>query len=147
MTSYNIYPDLPKKPSDPLKPQSYCSNAIQSKQQRLLELKERYAKIYSKYSKILSRLVWLNACSSCLTVAAGISSVVTMSSCIGLLLNIPLGVVSLAGANVNGLTTTLTFKYQKKSSKVTILVDIVTSAIAVFITIVSKILEMARFDE
>ena len=75
MTSYNIYPDLPKEPSAPLEPQSYCLSIIQSKQQGLLKLKERYAKKYSKYSKILVRLVWLNACLSGLSVATEISSV------------------------------------------------------------------------
>ena len=44
MTNYNIYPDLPKEPSAPLKPQSYRLNVIQSKQQGLLQLEERYAK-------------------------------------------------------------------------------------------------------
>ena len=53
MTSYNIYPGITKEPSAPLEPQSYRLNVIQSKQQGLLKLEEKYAKKYSKYSKIL----------------------------------------------------------------------------------------------
>ena len=41
MTSYKLYPDLPKEPSAPLEPQSYRLNVIQSKQQGLLKLEER----------------------------------------------------------------------------------------------------------
>ena len=93
MTSYNIYPDLPKEPSAPPEPQSYCLNIIQSKQQGLLKLEEIYAKKYSKYSKILGQLIWLNATSSSLSVAAGISSMVTLSTFIDLPVSIPLGVV------------------------------------------------------
>ena len=95
MTSFNIYPDLPKEPTAPLEPQSYPQNIIKSKKQELLKLKERYA----KYSKILDRLVWLNACSSILSIATGISSVATLSTSIGLPVSIPLGAVSLAGAS------------------------------------------------
>ena len=48
-------------------------------------------------------------------------------------MSIPLCAVSLAGANVGGVTTmALTKNYQKKLSKVTKLTDIVTLAIAVF---------------
>ena len=114
MTNYNIYPDLSKEPSAPPQPQSYHLNIIQSKQDGLLRLEERYRKIYSKYSKILDRLVWLNACSSGLRVATGISSVATLSTFIGLPVSILLGAVSLAGARVSGVTTPLTFKYKKK---------------------------------
>ena len=132
MTNYNIYPDLPKELSTPLEPQSYCLNMIQSEQQGLLKLEGRYAKKYSKYSKILDQLVWLNTCSSGLSVATGISSMATLSTFSGLPVSIPLGVVFLAGASVSGVATALTSKYQKKLTKVTKLVDIVTSAISVF---------------
>ena len=91
MTNHNIYPDLPKEPLAPLEPQPFCINIIQSTQQGLLKPEERYAK---KYSKILGRLVWLNACSSGLSIASGISSVATLSTFIGLLISIPLGAVS-----------------------------------------------------
>ena len=63
----------------------------------------------TKYSKILDRLVWLNTCSSSLSIATGISNVVTLSTFIGLPVSISLGAVSLVGVSVSGLTT----KYQK----------------------------------
>ena len=54
-------------------------------------------KKYSKYSKILGHLVWLNTYSSGLSIATGISSVtVTLSIFIGLPVSIPLCAVSLA---------------------------------------------------
>ena len=85
--------------------------------------------------------------SSSLSVASGISSVATLSTFIGLPVNIPLGAVSLAGVSLSGVTTALTKKYQKKLSKVTKLVDTVTSALAVFETSVSKALDNGKIDE
>ena len=124
MTNYNVYPDIPKESSALLEPQPCCLNIIKSKQQGLLKLEERYSK-YSKYSKISDRLVWLNACSSSLSMATGISSVATLSTFIGLPVNIPLAVVSLAGASISGVTT----------------------AIAAFETSVSKALRNGEIDE
>ena len=106
-----------------------------------------YKKKYKKYTKILDRLTWLNACSSSLSIATGISSVATLSTFISLPVSIPLGAISLAGASVNGVPTALTKKYQKKLSKVTKLVDIVTSALAVFEMSVSKALNNGKIDE
>ena len=125
MTSYNIYPTIPKAP---LESQSFHPNVIQNKREGLLKLEERYEKKYSKYSKILDRLVWLNACSSALSMATGILSVAMLNTFISLPVSIPLGAVSLAGASVSGVATSITSKYQKKLTKVTKLVDIVTSA-------------------
>ena len=127
MTSYNIYPDIPKEPLVPLEPQSFHLNIIQSKQQGLLQLGERFAKKYSKFSKILGRLVWLSACSSILSVAIGISNVVILITFIGLPVSIPLRAVSLAGTSVRGVATALTSKHQKRLTKVTKLIDIVMS--------------------
>ena len=62
-------------------------------------------------------------------------------------MSIPLGAISLAGASLSGITMALTKKYQKKLSKVTELVDIVTSAIAVFETSLSKVLRNGKIDE
>ena len=52
-----------------------------------------------------------------LSIASGISSVATLSTFIGLSVSIPLGAVSLAGANVSGVATALISKYQKKLKK------------------------------
>ena len=103
---------------------------------------------YEKYTKTLNRLVALNACASGLSVVTtGISSLVTSSTFIGLPMSIPLGEVSLAGANVSGVTTALTKKHQKKLLKVTKLTDIITPAIAVFETCLSKALRNGKIDE
>ena len=79
--------------------------------------------------------------------ATEISSVATLSTFIGLPIRIPLGVVSLAGASISRVTTVLTSKYQKKLTKVTKLVDIVTSAKAIFDMSVSKTLNNGEIDE
>ena len=142
MTSYNIHPTVPEDPQV-----AYHLNRIQSKQQRLLKIEERYKEKYKKYTKILDRLTWLNACSSSLSIASGISSVATLSTFMGLPVSIPLGVISLTGARVSGLATALTKKYQKKLSKVMKLTDIITSAKAVFETSLSKSLSNGKIDE
>ena len=95
----------------------------------------------------MDRLVWLNACSSGLSVATGTSSVAILSTFVGLPVNIPLGAVSLAGASVSGVSTALTKKYQKKLTKVKKLTDIATSALAVFGRVVSKALRNGKIDE
>ena len=58
-----------------------------------------------------------------------------------------MGAISLAGASVSGVTTVLTKEYQKKLTKVTKLTDIITSAIAVFETCLSKALRNGKIDE
>ena len=55
--------------------------------------------------------MWLNVCSSGLSIATGISSVEMLSMFIGLLISIPLGVVSLAGVSIiSSMSTALTKK-------------------------------------
>ena len=114
---------------------------------RVVNIRGKVQEKIQKYTKILNRLTWLNACSSSLSVATGISSVATLSTFIGLPVSIPLGAISLAEASVSGVTTALTKKYQKKLTKVTKLTDIVTSAIAVFETCLSKALRNGKIDE
>ena len=142
MTSYNIYPTAPENPQV-----GYHLVTIQNKQQELTKLNEGYKKKYKKYTKTLNRLVALNACTSRLSAATGISSVVTLSTFIDLPVSIPLSAVSLAGTSVSGVTTALTKKYQKKLLKVTKLVDIVMSAIAASETCLSKVLRNDNIDE
>ena len=141
MTRYNLYLAIPSAPEDPQV--AYHLNVIQCKQQGLLKLEGRY----KKDTKILNQLVWLNACSSGLSVAIGISSVATLSTFISLSVSIPLGAVSLAGASVSGVTAALTKKYQRKLLKVTKLTDITTSALAISERIVSKALQNGKIDE
>ena len=120
---------------------------VQEKRQVLVRLKERYEKKHKKYSKTLDRLTWLNACSSSLSIASGISSVAMLSTLVGLPVSISLGAVSLAGASVSGMAMALTKKYQKKLVKVTKLTDIVTLALAAFVMSVSKMLKDGKIDE
>ena len=78
---------------------------------------------------------------------SGIYSVATLSTFIGLPVSIPLDAVSMAGASVSGMATALTKKYQKKLVKFTKLTDIITSALAVFETSISKALNNGEIDE
>ena len=66
---------------------------------------------YEKYNKILNRLTWLNARSSGISVATGISSVATFATFVGLPVSISLGAASLTGAIASGIISTLTKKY------------------------------------
>ena len=102
---------------------------------------------YEKYTKILNRLKWLNACSSGISVATGISSVATFATFIGIPVSISLGAESLTGAIASGIISTLTKKYQKKLKKVTKLIDIVTPALVVFERVISGALKNGVIDE
>ena len=102
---------------------------------------------YKKYTKILNRLTWLNACSSGISIATGISSVATFATFVGLPVSISLGAASLTGAIASGIISTLTKKYQKKLKKVTKLIDIVTPALVVFERVISGALKNGVIDE
>ena len=92
---------------------------------------------YEKYSKILNRLMWLNACSSGISVATGISSVTTFATFIGLPVSVALGAASMTGVIASGIISVLTKKYQKKLKKVTKLIDIITPALVIFERVIS----------
>ena len=97
MTSYNTYPNLPSAP--PEGPQvGYHLKVVQDKRRRLINKEQMFKQKYEKYTKILNRLTWLNACSSGINVAAGISNVATFATFIGLPVSISLGAASLTGA-------------------------------------------------
>ena len=66
---------------------------------------------YEKYNKILNRFMWLNAYSSRISIATGISSVTTFATFIGLPVRVALGAASLTGAIASGIISTLTKKY------------------------------------
>ena len=83
-----------------------------------------------KYTKILNRVTWLNACSSVISATTGISSVATFATFIGLPVSIFLGTASLTGAIASGIISTLAKKYQKKLKKVTKLIDTRNSSIS-----------------
>ena len=91
--------------------------------------------------------MWLNACSSGITIATGISSVATFATLVGLPVSISLGAASLTGAIASGIISTLTKKYQKKLKKVTKLIDIVMWATVVFERVISGALKDGITDE
>ena len=102
---------------------------------------------YDKYNKMLNQLTWLNACSSGISIATGISSVATFATFVGIPVSAALGAASLTGAIASGIISTLTKKYQKKLKKVTKLIDIVTPALAVFERVISAALKDGVIDE
>ena len=106
-----------------------------------------FKKKYEKYTKILNRLVWLNACSSEISIATGISSVATFATFIGLPASISLGAASLTGAIASGIISTQTKKYQKKLKKVIKLIDIIMPALVIFERVVSGALKNGIIDE
>ena len=155
MTDYKLYPNLPPPvPPEALGPCSvdnpqvaYHLSVIQAKMQGLKIKEQMFKKKYEKYTKILNRLTWLNACSSRISLATGISSVATFATFVGLPANISLGAASLTGAIASGIISTLTKKYQKKLKKVTCLIDIVTPALDVFERVISGALKNGVIDE
>ena len=147
MTDYKLYPNLPPS-APPENPQvAYHLSVIQAKMQGLKNKEQMFKKKYEKYTKILNRLMWLNACSRRISVATGISSVATFATFVGLPASISLGAVSLTGVIANGIISTQTKKYQKKLKKVTRLTDIVTPALVVFERVISGALKNGVINE
>ena len=146
MTDYKLYPSLSSAPAD--NPQvAYHLSVIRGKMQGLKNKEQMFKQKYEKYTKILNRLTWLNACSSGMSVATGISSVATFATFVGLPVSISLGAASLTGAIASGIISTLTKKYQKKLKKVTRLIDIVIPALVVFERVISGALKNGVIDE
>ena len=115
MTEYKLYPNLP-----PENPQvAYHLIIIRAKMQGLKNKEQIFKQKYEKYTKILNRLTWLNACSSGIRVATGISSAATFAAFVGLPVSISLGAASLTGVIASGIISMLTKKHQKKLKKVT----------------------------
>ena len=154
MTDYKLYPNLPSAPPEALGPCSaenpqvaYHLSIIQAKMQGLKNKEQMFKQKYEKYNKILNRLTWLNACSSGISVATGISSVTTFATFVGLPVSMALGVASMAGAIASGIILVLAKKYQKKLKKVTHLIYIVTPALVVFERVISGALKNGIIDE
>ena len=147
MTGYKLYPNLPPS-APPENPQvEYHLSVIQAKRQGLKAKEQMFKQKYEKYTKILNRLTWLNACSSGISVATGISSVATFATFIGLPVSMALGAASLTGVIASGIISTLTKKYQQKLKEVTHLIDIVTPALVVFERVISSALKNGVIDE
>ena len=147
MVSYNTYPNLLSAPPEAPPQIPYYLNVVQAKRRGLMNKEVMFKKKYKKYNRILNRLMWLNACSSGVSVATGISSVATFATFIGLPVSIPLGAASQTGVIASGIISALTKKYQQKLKKVTKLTDIVTPALVVFEKVVSVALKNGVIDE
>ena len=112
MTDYKLYPNLPLAP--PENPQvAYHLSIIQAKMQGFKHKEQMFKQKYEKYNKILNRLTWLNACSSGISVATGISSVTTFATFVGLPVSVALSAASMTGAIASGIISVLAKKYQK----------------------------------
>ena len=145
--SYNTYLPLLSAPPEVPPQVAYHLNVVQTKRRGLVAKEEMFKKKYKKYNKILNQLTWLNACSSGISIATGISSVATFATFIGLLVSVPLGAVSLTGVIAGGIISALTKKYQQKLKKVMKLIDIITPALVVFERVVSGSLKDGKIDE
>ena len=146
MMDYKLYPNLPLAP--PENPQvAYHLSIIWAKMQGLKNKKQMFKQKYEKYNKILNRVMWLNACSSRISIATGISSVVTFATFVGFPVSISLGAASLTGVIASGIISILTKKYQKKLKKVTHLSDILTRATVVFDRVISVALRDGIINE
>ena len=145
--SYNTYPNPPSAPPEAPPQVGYHLNVVQAKRRGLIAKEKIFKKKYKKYTKILNRLTWLNACSSGISVATGISSVVTFATFIGIPVSAALGAASMTGVIASGIISVLTKKYQKKLKKVMCLIDIVTPALVVFDRVVSGVLKNGVINE
>ena len=140
MTSYNTYPNLPSAP--PEAPQvAYHLNVVQAKRRGLINKEAMFKKKYEKYTKILNRLTWLNACSS------GISNVAIFATFIRIPVSAEMGAASLTRVIASGIISVFTKKYKKKLKKVTKLIGIVTPALVIFEKVVSGALKNSIIDE
>ena len=102
MTDYKLYPNLSSAP--PENPQiAYHLRVIRAKMQGLKNKEQMFKQKYEKYTKILNRLMWLNACSSRISVATGLSSVATFVTFVGLPVSAALGAASMTGVIASGI--------------------------------------------
>ena len=95
----------------------------------------------------MNRLTWLNACSSGISIATGISSIATFATFVRIPVSISLGAVSMTGVIDSGIISVLAKMYQKKLKKVTKLIEIVTPALVVFERLISGALKDGIIDE
>ena len=147
MTDYKLYPLIPSAPPDAPPQVGYHLNVVQAKRRGLINKEVMFKKKYKKYNRILNQLTWLNACSSGISVATGISSVATFATFIGIPLSAALGAASMTGAVSSGIISVLTKTYQQNLKKVMCLIDIVTPALVVFERAVSGAFKNGIIDE
>ena len=147
MTDYKLYPPIPSAPPDVPPQVGYHLRMVQAKRRGLTAKEKTFKKKYKKYNKIMNQLTWLNACSSGIRVATGISSVATFATFIRIALSTALGAASMTGVIASGIVSVLTKKYLQKLKKVMCSIDIVTPALVVFERVVSGALKNGVIDE
>ena len=147
MKNYKLYPPIPSAPPEAPPQVGYYLNVVQANRQGLKAKEVTFKKKYEKYTMILNRLTWLNACSGRIIVATGISSVATFVTFIGIPVSTTLGAASMTGVIASGIISVLTKRYQQKLKKVTKLIDIITPALVVFERVVSGALKDSIIDE
>ena len=147
MTDYKLYPPIPSALVDAPSQVGYHLNVVQAKRRGLIAKEVTFKKKYKRYNKILNQLTWLNARSSRVSVATGISSVATFAIFIGIPVSAALGAASMTGVIASGIISVLTKKYQQKLKKVTCLIDIITPALVVFERVVSGALKNGVINE
>ena len=119
MTDYKLYPPIPSAPPE-APPQfgsveqgpgeTYHLNMVQAKRRGFIAKEKIFKKKYKKYNRILNRLTWLNACSSGISIATGISSVETFTTFIRIPVSTALGAASITGAIASGIISVPTKK-------------------------------------
>ena len=147
MTDYKLYPPIPSAPLEAPPQVGYHLNVVQAKRRGLKAKEATFKKKYEKYTKILNRLMWLNGCSSGISIATGISSVATFATFIWIPVSAALDAASMTGVIASGIISVLTKKHQQKLKKVMRLIDIVTPALAVFERVVSGALKNGVINE
>ena len=88
----------------------------------------------------------MNACSSGISVATGISSVATFTTFIGAPVSILLDAASLTGVIASEIISAQTKKYQQKLKKVTKLIDIITPALVVSGALKDGVIDEEEFN-
>ena len=147
MTNYKLYPPIPSALPEAPPQVGYHPSVIKAKRRGLIAKEQMFKTKYEKYTEILNRLTWLNACSSGISVATGISSITTFATFIGIPVSTVLGAASMTGAIASGMILVLTKKYQQKLKKVMCLIDIITPALVVFERVVSGALKNGVIDD
>ena len=99
MTDYKLYPPIPSALPEAPPQVGYHLNVVQAKRRGLVAKEGMFKKKYKKYNRILNRLTWLNACSSGICMATGISSIATFATFI----RIPVSAASMTGVIASGI--------------------------------------------
>ena len=110
MTEYKLYPILPSALPEAPPLFGYHLNIVQAKQRGLKNKEQMFKQKHEKYTRILNRLTWLNACSSGISIATGISSVATFATFVGIPVSAALGAASMTGAIASGIISVLAKK-------------------------------------